>query len=100
MSNRYKHIPDEMLSSADRLTHLLEEYNGKLQAMQKLIDTIDNSPAWKNIKIKQAFNNTCNSYMKINNDRLLKLTFCTMRLKEKARCAEKHERAYSQGGKA
>lgn len=100
MSNKYKHFPDEMLSSANKLTNLLEEYNEKLKAMQNLIDAINTSPSWKNVKIKNAFNNTCNSYMKINNNRSLKFAFSIMKLKEKARCAEEHERAYYQGGES
>ncbi len=98
MSNKYKHNPEGMLSSANRLTNLLEEYNDKLKEMQNLINTINASPSWKNVKIKAAFNNTCNSYMKINNNRAINLALSIMMLKEKAKCAEEHEAAYAQGG--
>lgn len=100
MSNKYKHIPDEMLRSADRLTNLLEEYNDKLQEMQNLINSINTSPAWKDVKIKAAFNKTCNNYMKINNNRSLKFAVSIMKLKEKARCADEHEKAYATGGQS
>lgn len=98
LSNKYKHIPDEMLRSANKLTSLLEEYNDKLQEIQNLINDINTSSAWKNVKIKAAFNKTCNSYMKINNNRSLKFAFSIMKLKEKARCADEHEKAYATGG--
>lgn len=98
MSNKYKHNPDEMLLSANRLTNLLEEYNEKLQEIQNLINSINASSEWKSIKIKSAFNKTCNNYMKINNNRSLKFAFNIMKLKEKARCADEHEKAYANGG--
>ena len=48
--------------------------------------------------MKDALNRTCNGYMKIHNNRSLRLSYAVMKLKEKAKCAEEHEQAYTQGG--
>lgn len=95
---RYKHVPDEMAASASRLTELVDNYNHKLEEMQNLINNIYNSPSWKDTAMKEAFNKTCNGYMTIHNNRSLKFSYNIMKLKEKARCAEEHEQAYTQGG--
>lgn len=96
---RYKHVPEQMKLSASRLTDLIDEYNNKLREIETLINNIYNSPAWKDSVLKNAYNNTCNGYMKIHNNRSLNFSYNVMKLKEKARCAEEHERAYTtQGG--
>lgn len=95
---RYKHVPDEMTKSATRLENLIDEYNNKLNEIQNLINTIHTSSAWKDTAMKEAFNKTCNGYMTIHNNRSLKFSYNIMKLKEKARCAEEHEKAYTQGG--
>ncbi len=95
---KYKHNPEQMASSAIKLDNLIENYNNKLHEIQNLIDNINNSSSWKDTVIKNAFNNVCNGYMRIHNNRSLKLSFNVMKLKEKAKCAEEHETAYAQGG--
>ncbi len=95
---KYKHVPEEMTASATRLTNLIDNYNSKLEEIQSLIDNIYSSPSWKDTAMKEAFNNTCNGYMTIHNNRSLKLSYNVMKLKEKARCAAEHEQAYTQGG--
>lgn len=97
LANNYKHIPEEMTSSATTLSSLIDEYNEKLKQMQQLNDTINSSPSWKNNNIKLAFNQTSNGYMKVHNNRALNLSFNVEKLKEKARVAAEFEQAYTRG---
>lgn len=95
MNDKYKHDPDAMSSSASNFEKLIDDYNKKLQEIQNLINSINSSPSWKDTAMKDAYNSTCNGYMKIHNNRALNFSFNITKLKEKAKRVAEFEEAYS-----
>lgn len=98
MSNNYKHAPEEMLASANKLTGLIQEYNEKVSEIKALVETINSSPDWQDAELKASFNDTCNSYIKIYQDVALKCAYNVDKLKAKAKSASEFEQAYARGG--
>lgn len=98
MKDIYRYDQDGVASVLISLKNINDRYKEQIVKLNNLIISIENSSAWKNLKVKTAFINTCNSYIKIYNDLSSKMDIHIEYLKTKANIANDIENKYITGG--
>ena len=98
MNNIYSYDQNGVEYVLVSLKNINDKYKDKIRELHSLIISIESSPAWKDIKVKTVFINTCNSYIKIYNDLSSNMDKYINYLRTKAGIANDIENRYIGGG--
>ena len=98
MIDIYRYDQEGVTSVLIALKNINDKYKEQIDKLNNLIISIDSSSAWKDLKVKTAFINTCNSYIKIYNDLSSKMDIHIEYLQKKANIANDIENKYLGGG--
>lgn len=93
--NVYKHDLLPMKNSENKIKELLKEYNEKILDIKKLTDEIYTSTEWKDVELKETFNNTCNGYINIEKENLNNIIKVMEQLGIKINSIEEFENLYN-----
>ena len=100
MADAYKYEPQGVANVATGINQLIHEYNDKIIELSKLVNEINSSTAWHdNSNIKNAYINTCESYLTMYKKLITSMEKYLKYLNGKASSTDEMDTAYTRWNK-
>lgn len=97
MKDVYKHDPQGVATIIATLKETRSNYEDKITSLTNLSNEIASSNAWRDLTVKTAFNETCNSYLQIYRTVANAMDKYERYLEEKSNAAAQLEQNYTRG---